>query len=319
MTDILPDRLRRWILAPKGAVQFKESTLSISVRALSCLGERVNTQISLEIAPSVLDTKVRTPTSLTFRIKTGQWVTGKGISFDVSGPKIKPLAENAVETARDRLNAALRRPLDVHLGLAAIYPDYARPQLKARPDRSVPLRAWRRADAAWMKSRISAPDVTEETRDSLDRALDLIKQLDRPVEMQWAYFGRHDGAHRIALRVKKQLCNPIIALKTVGATLVLDQSGSLNGPDVRRQVLGTHMIALVLALRRYGGLTVGDVEIGAYEVEDFDQTEDGCHILNLWIAASGWGTAVGQASRMKLEELLTVPPLGVRFDRVSLT
>jgi hypothetical protein len=317
MKITVSDDLRRWILAPKGVVQFEKSSQPMSIAALDCLGTRVSNITSFEIPPHVLGPKVNTHTNVTLKIATGQWVVENGTNFEVNVPKIKPMAEAAVQKARDRLNTALRSPMDVHLGLTSIYPEYGTPHSNDRPKRTPTLRSWRRADAAWMTDRISEPETTDVPRDAFDRAIELIDQLDRPVPIQWVYSGHHDGAHRIALRVTKQLRNPIIALKAVETTLFVDRSASLAGAEVQSQVLGTHMMALVQALRRYSGLSIGDIEIGAYVVEDFEKNEDGQHVLRLWVAANAWGVAVGQASRMTVETLLKAAPPGLVFESVG--
>ncbi len=318
MTDTESVGLRSWTLAPKGIVQFKTSAHPMSVAALGCLGSRVNRNVSFDIAPNVLGSKVQNPVNVTLKVKSGQWIAENGTDFDVSVPKIKPMAEVAVQKARDRLNKALRSPLDIHLTVVSIYPEYATPNSNDRPVQTPPIRTWRRTDARWIKNRILAPKVSDTPRDAFDRAIELIDRLDRPVQMQWVYFGHHDGAHRIALRVKKQLCNPIIALKAVETKLFVDSTTSLNGVETQRQILGTHMMALVQALRRYGARSIGDIEIRAYVVEAFDQTENGQHVLNLWVDANAWGIAVGQASRMKVEALLSTPPKGIRYQTTRL-
>jgi hypothetical protein len=314
MTTTEPDGLRRWTLAPQGAVQFKTSTHLMSIAALDCLGSRVRKDVSFDIAPNLLGPQLKTPINVTLNVKSGQWVAENGAHFDVSEPKIEPLAEASVKKARDRLNQALRSPLDVHLGLASIYPEYSTLHSNDRPEQTPPIRAWRRRDAGWMKERILVPELRDTPRDAFDRAFELICQLHRPVQMQWVNFGHHDGAHRIALRVEKQIFNPIVLLKTIETGLFVDRSISLNAVDARRQLLGTQMMALVLALRRYGGLSMGPIEIGAYEVEDFDQTNDGRRSLTLRVEANAWGIAVGQASQMKVETLLNAAPKGLVFE-----
>jgi hypothetical protein len=320
MTKTDSDNLRLWTLAPKGDVQFEVSSHLMSIAALGCLSSQVSKDVSFDIPPFVLGPKIKNPTKVTLKIATGQWVAENGTNFDVSAPKIKPMAERALQKARDRLNKALRGPVDVHIGLPSIYPEYGTSHANDRPKKTLHLCSWRRADAAWMKNRISESESESEMadalRDTFDRAIELVEQLDRPVPMQWVYFGRHDGAHRIALRVKKQICNPIITLKTVETALSVDRTTSMTGVEARRQILGTHMMALVQALRRYSGLSIGDIEIGAYVVEDFDQTDDGQHILNLLVAANAWGIAVGEASRMKVETLVNAAPKGIVFENV---
>ena len=313
MTDLVSDDPRRWTFAPKGVVQFGTPSQPMSITALDCLGSRVSKIVSFDIPPYVLGPNTNTHANVTLEIATGQWVAENGTNFDVSLPKIKSMAEVALQKAMDRLNTALRSPVDVHLGLVSIYPKYAMPHANDRSKKSPHLLSWRRADATWMKKRILVLETSDVSRDAFDRAIELIEQLDRPVPMEWIYFGREDGAHRIVLRVEKQICHPIIALKAVGTKLLVDRDASLNGVEAQRHVLATHMMALVQALRRYGGLSIGDIEIGAYLVDDFDQTEDGQHILDLCIAANAWGVAVGQASQMKVKTLLSVAPKGLCF------
>jgi hypothetical protein len=317
MTNTESDDRRRWILAPKGDVQFEKESRAVSMAALGCLGARVRGDVSFDIQPQVLGSNGNSPINVKLKIETGQWVAEDGTNFVVSDPNIKLLAEVALQKAQDRLNAALSSPLDVHLGLAAIYPDYGTPRVNDRSNKTPYLSSWRRADAAWIKNRISEPETIDAPRDTFDRAIELIEQLDRPVSMQWVYFGRHDGAHRIALRAEKQIGHPIIALKAIETKLLVDRATSLNSVAAQRHVLGTHIMALVQALRRYGGLSIGDIEIGAYVVRDFNQTEDGVHVLNLRVAPNAWGIPVGKASRMKVETLLNAAPSGLVFDAGS--
>ncbi|MBT6544531.1 MAG: hypothetical protein HOL77_10725 [Rhodobacteraceae bacterium] len=317
MTDPVSDGLRRWSLAPKGVVQFGKTSKQMSIAALDCLGSRVSKIVSFEVPPHVLGPNINTHINVTLKIATGQWVGENGAKFDVNLPNIKPRAEVALKNARDLLNTALRRPLDVHMELASIHPAYKTLHANDRPKKSVNLRSWRRADAAWMKKRILVPEASDVPRDAFDRAIELIEKLDRPVMMQWVNFDRLDGGHRIALRVEKQICHPIIALKANGTELLVDRVASLTGVEAQRYVLATHMMALVHALRRYGGLSKGDIEIGAYVVEDFDQTEEGEHILDLWVAANAWGVSVGKTSRMKVETLFSEAPKGIVFEVVG--
>ena len=313
MTMTAPDDLRRWTFKPKGAVQFKTSGSSMGIGALKCLGARASTNVSFGIPAGLLGPKDKTPTHVSLKLDAGKWVSETGTQVDMSNPKIGDLAQDAVEKARDRINGKLLSPLDIHLGLAAMFPNYIVSYANDRPAETPNLRNWRRADAAWVNARIALPETDETQRDTFDRAFELVEQLDRPVAMQWVYFGHHDGAHRVALRVKNQLRNPIIALKAVKTALFIDRSLCVGAVDARRLIVGTHIMALVQSLRRYGGLSLGNLEVGAYEVEDFGSEEDGKHILSLQVAPSAWGTGVGQASRMKMKELFGAPPTGLEF------
>ena len=313
MTMTAPDELRRWIFTPKGAVQFKTSGSSMTIGALKCLGARASTNVSFDIPAGFLEPKDKTPTHVSLKLDAGKWVSETGTQVDMNNPKIGDLAKDAVEKARDRINGKLLSPLDIHLGLATMFPKYSVSHATNRPAETPNLRSWRRADAAWVNARIALPETDETQRDTFDRAFELVEQLDRPVPMQWVYFGHHDGAHRVALRVKKQLRNPIVALKAVKTALFVDRSLCVGPVDARRLIVGTHIMALVQSLRRYGGVSLGNLEVGAYEVEDFGSEEDGKHILSLQVAPSAWGTGVGQASRMKMKELLGAPPTGLEF------
>lgn len=313
MTMTAPDELRRWTFASKGAVQFKTSDSSMTIGALKCLGARASTSVSFDIPAGLLGPNDKTPTHVSLKLEAGKWVSETGTQVDMSNPKIGGLAQDAVEKARDRMNDKLLSPLDIHLGLAAMFPKYIVPQANNRPAEAPNLRSWRRADAAWVNSRIALPEAHETQRDTFDRAFELVEQLDRPVPMQWVYFGHHDGAHRVALRVQKQLRNPIVALKAVKTALFIDPSLCVGAVDARRLIVGTHIMALVQSLRRYGGLSLGNLEVGAYEVDDFGSEEDGKHILSLQVAPGAWGAGVGQASRMKMKEMLGTPPIGLVF------
>lgn len=317
MTMTAPDELRRWTFAPKGAVQFKTSSSSMSIGALKCLGARASTNVSFDIPAGLLGSKDKTPTHVSLKLDAGKWVSETGTQVDMSNPKIGDLAQDAVEKARDRINGKLLSPLDIHLGLAAMFPKYSVSHANDRPAETPNLRSWRRADAAWVSARIEQPETDETQRDTFDRAFELVEQLDRPVPMQWIYFGHHDGAHRVALRVQKQLRNPIVALKAVKTALFVDRALCVGGVDARRLIVGTHIMALVQSLRRYGGLSLGNLEVGAYDVEDFGSEEDGKHILSLQVAPSAWGASVGQASRMKMKALLGSTPIGLVFTETS--
>lgn len=312
-----PDKLRRWTFAPKGVVQFKTSGSSMTLGALKCLGARASIQVSFNIPAGLLGPKDKSPTNASLKLEAGKWVSATGAQVDVNNPKISSLAQAAVEKARDRINEKLLSPLEIHLGLVDIFPKYNMSHANDRPAGTASLRSWRRADKVWVKARLAASKTGETERDTFDRAFELVEQLDRPVPMQWVYFGHHDGAHRVALRVKKQLRNPIVALKAVKTALFIDRSLCVGAVDARRLIVGTHIMALVQSLRRYGGLSLGNLEVGAYEVDDFGSEEDGKHILSLQVAPSAWGRSVGQASRMKVVELLGASPAGLVFAEPS--
>ena len=317
MSEVDIDALRTWVFDAKGPVQFKGVSYPLATDALDCLGKRVSTSVSFEIAPHLLGRNAEDPISVEFNIKSGTWRQENGGDYDVDTPTIKQLAERALDRARARLNTELTSVFDIHMELSSVHPTYATHGANDRPRQTELRRSWRSSDAAWIKTRIVPQEGPFPSRDVFDRALDMVKHLNRPVQMQWVYFGHHDGAHRIALRFKKYLRNPVISLKRYRTQLVLDRDASVLAVDTRAHVACTQMIALVQALRRYAGLDLGDLEIGAYQVLNFDDTDDGQHVLNLFVDAGGWGHAVGQASRMTSTDLLRSPPLGVRFERPS--
>ena len=317
MSEVDTDALRTWVFDAKGPVQFKGISYPLATDALKCLGKQVGINVSFEIAPHLLGRTAEDPISVEFDIKSCIWRQENGDVYDVEIPEIRQLAERALDRARDRLNTELTSVFDIHMGLSSVYPTYATQPANDRPRQTESRRSWRSSDAAWIKARIVPQEGLFPPRDVIDRALDLVKHLNRPVQMQWVYFGHHDGAHRIALRFKKHLHNPVISLKRNRTQLVLDRDASVLAVDTRAHVACTQMIALVQALRRYAGLDLGDLEVGAYQVLDFEETNKGMHVLSLFVDAVGWGHAVGQASRMTSTDLLSSPPLGVRFERPS--
>lgn len=318
MSPAEPHIPRSWVFEPRGIVQFKKSDQALSWAALQCLGTRLKTRVECDVPPGLVDPRNLEPETLSMNLETGIWRLGKGAERDVQDPKIKPLVMEALEQAENRLNKALSAPLGAHRALSTMVAEYAPGLCMDRPDNSYPIRAWRRADAAWMTERLSASPQSEHApRDAFDRGFDLIERLDRPVKMAWTYFGRHEGAHHVRLLSPQELCHPTVSLRRQDTRLVMDINACLSGAETQTRILSSQMMALALALRRYAGPSLGVVIISACEVKAFNRPKEARPHLQLQIGANGWMQALGVAARAPVIDLLDAPPADIFFAKVG--
>jgi hypothetical protein len=310
---------RTWALEPKGVVQFEGTPKQLpTLSALQCLGTRANAVIHFEVSPNLLGSGEVNPAIVTLDLQKGHWSRDTGLPFDVEKPAIRPLAVQAVKKAKDALNRALRDPLDVHLRLCDIKPQYDMRLCTDRPAVTFPKRVWRRADATWIAERPSAIVALEgPPRDCFDRAFDLIARLDRPAEMRWTYSGLHDGVHHIALQATTRLRHPLVSVCRVGTTLGIDIHSSLSGQETEMQVLSTQMMALAQALRRYAGHKLAPLIVTAFETRTADANSAPRPLLQLQVGSHGWTHALGKAVKQSVSELRQMPYNGFEFVTVA--
>jgi hypothetical protein len=278
----------------------------------------VSKVVQFEISPYSSGSSEEKSAVVTLNLQTGHWSRDTGLPFDVEDSKVRPLAVQAVEKAKDDLNRALRAPLDVHLRLADIRPEYDMGLFTDRPAVTSPKRAWRRIDAIWISARPSAiVALSGPQRDCFDRAFDLIARLDRPAEMRWTYSGLHEGVHHIALQATTQLRHPLVSVCRVGTRLGVDIHACLSGQETEIQVLSTQMMALAQALRRYARPDLAPLVVTAFEVQTRDTDSDPRALLQLQVGSRGWSYALGRAAKQSMSELWEMPHDGLEIMTVA--